>query len=174
MSIDERYNLLVVEARRWIGTKEIGNNSGEIVTMFQNWDNSPDHWPWCMAFVQYCLKQVDILYGELGQLCTEHSLKRSEHVMTVWNRSPKRCRRTSPKPGYIAIWRHYKNGKATSSGHTGIVTGANIKHGVFSTIEGNTSDSANVEREGEGVYSKVRSLNPKGSMKLVGFLDPWA
>lgn len=170
---DPRYDLLILEARRWVGVKEAGDNSGEMVTMFQNWDDSPDHVPWCMAFVQYCLKQVDSAYAEINTSATKHKLKKGEHCMTVWEKSPQNCRSNKPQKGYVAIWQYYKDGKPTPSGHTGIVTGIDNTHGVFSTIEGNTSDSASVDREGDGVFAKIRSLTPQGNMKLVGFLNPW-
>jgi hypothetical protein len=68
----------------------------------------------------------------------------------------------------------YKDGKATSSGHVGIVVGVN-SDGSILTVEGNTSPGDVVQREGDGVWLKQRRyLNePKGTMQVKGFLRVW-
>lgn len=169
--LDIKINLLIVEANRWVGTKEEGNNAGQIVTMFQNWDGSPDHVSYCMAFVQFCLKNVDAQYSAVLGECTKdrHLLERSEHCLTVWNKSPLACRSDKPVEGSVVVWQH----GTSASGHTGIVTGLKMDSEFFTTIEANTSGGPGVERNGDGVYSRTRSVKGDGKMKVLGFLNPW-
>lgn len=152
---------LITEAKKWIGTREEGgDNHGPSVEAFQKAiDQVAAGEPWCMAFVQFCLKASG-----------GTDLFPSEHCLTVWNRSPVELRRELPEPGCIVIWKM----RGTSSGHTGIVE--RVNGGLMKTIEGNTGPGQGVERDGDGVYSKSRSssqTSPRGRMELVGFLWPW-
>lgn len=156
---------LISEAKKWIGVKEIGNNAGPEVEAFQKAvDGKASHESWCMAFVQFCVKQVEQTYG------IDSDLFKAEHCLTVWHKSPQSIRRTEPAPGLIAIWAH--NGGP--NGHTGIVIGTDEDNPrIFLTIEGNTGDGAGVVREGDGVYMRSRLKHPNGSMTIVGYLDPF-
>ena len=67
-------------------------------------------------------------------------------------------------------------GKATTSGHVGIVIRLlpdSINGSRVETIEGNTGNGAGVVREGDGVYRRVRSLAGSDTMKVKGFLRCW-
>jgi hypothetical protein len=167
-------HLLIAEAQRWVGTKEEGNNAGQIVSLFQGWDGSPDHVSWCMAFVQFCLKNVDLqVEAILGSTPYDHLLAKSESCLNVWNNTPKTQRISTPREGSIAIWQHWKDGKATIAGHTGIVVGYKTGSDAFTTVEGNTGTGVGVVREGDGVYQRTRSVKGSNEMKLLGFLLPW-
>ena len=172
--IDCKRRLLLAEANRWLGVQEQGgNNQGQVISMFQAWDDKADHVAWCMAFVQYCLKQTDHLYAQLMDMESKtfcHCLFPTEHVLTAWERTPQTQRRQNPEPGLIAIWQHYRNGKPTTAGHTGIVVEV-PNATTFFTLEGNTSLSTG--STGEGVARKRRSFPGTGRMQLCGFLDPW-
>jgi hypothetical protein len=154
---------LVKIAEQYIGVKELGENSGPEVEKFQMAvDGKASGESWCMAFVQYCIL-------ELEQKTNKRSnIFHSEHCLTTWNKSPIELRRTSPEPGYIVIWKHGQ----TANGHTGIVSKV-IGSVKFESIEGNTSDSACVNRNGDGVYRKIRNIDPAGEMKIIGFLVPF-
>lgn len=156
---------LVNEARIHIGISEVGgDNKGAWVETFQKaFDGVAQGEPWCVAFVCYCIKRVETAFS------VPCGLKLSEHAMTLWNTNPAQ-RRTEPKPGLIAVWKK----KGTTSGHVGIVSRVTKDEPVkFGTIEGNTGPGAGVEREGDGVYEKLRSMSPMGDMALLGFLEPW-
>lgn len=167
-----KIRLLMAECKRWIGTQEIGTNSGQIVSLFQNWDNSPDHLAWCMAFVQFCLKAVDNTYSFLsGTPGTLHNIVKSESCLFVWNNTKTPFHADFPTPGSIVIWQHGDS----ASGHTGIVVQV-LNDKEMLVVEGNTGkDKADgsVNREGDGVYLKKRSIHPTGSMKVKGYLLPW-
>jgi uncharacterized protein (TIGR02594 family) len=153
--------MLVGEAVKYIGChEEGGNNKGPYVEMFQKAvDGKASGEPWCMAFVQYCVKQTE------GICITKSRLFKSEHCLTVWRNSPEDMRLTTPEAGCIVIWQHGES----ENGHTGIVRGFSVD-GKIVTIEGNTTDTATIEREGDGVYSNIRKLAGDGDMKIVGFL----
>jgi hypothetical protein len=156
---------LIAKAKSFIGTTEQGgDNKGPVVEMFQKaYDGRAAGEAWCAAFVVYCIKDVEATHG------VRCGLNLSEHCMTLWNTNSA-ARRTEPKPGYIVIWK--KNG--TDLGHAGLVTALSQDEPVkFHTVEGNTGPGAGVERNGDGVYPKYRSMAPMGEMICMGFLEPF-
>lgn len=159
-------NKLIKEVKKYIGIVEQGDNAGKMVEEFQKAvDGKAQHESWCCAFMMYCISKVE---EETG---FSSILPKTEHCLTLWNKSPEECKSSIPKVGYLIVWQFYKDGKATSNGHIGIVTsieGARVK-----TIEGNTGPGSNVERNGDGVYEKSRSISGSDSMKVVGFLNPF-
>jgi hypothetical protein len=142
--------------------QETKDNDGLQIQVFQKYvDNKANRESWCLAFLQYCLGQV-----ETNEKIRTRLFK-TEHVMTMWNKTPQELRSDKPKEGCIVVW----NFKGTTSGHCGVIT--KVHTDKIETIEGNTSDSKDVEREGDGVYKKERALTTKGKMKIVGYLDPF-
>lgn len=156
---------LIETANKWIGVKEATNhNDGPEVEMFQKAvDGKAQGESWCMAFVQFCLQQVESVENIRTNMFS------SEHCLTVWNKTHKDMHRTEPQPGYVVIWQHGD----TTNGHTGIVTEI-VDETHFGTVEGNTADGSGVIRDGDGVYHRTRSVAGAGSMKVVGFIDPFA
>ena len=156
---------LIEVATKYIGTREAtGNNDGEVVNMFQKAvDGKASGESWCCGFVQYCVKQVE----QIENIRT--NLFSSEHCLTVWNKTDKDLRSNKPEAGYIVIWQHGD----TTQGHTGIVTEV-VDDNHFGTIEGNTADGSGVVRDGDGVYRRTRSIVGAGSMKVLGFINPFA
>lgn len=156
---------LIREAERCVGvTEHGGNNKGAEVEHFQRAvDGKAQGEPWCAAFVQSCLKEVAAVHGAT---LVAHV---SEHCMTIWRKTPGVHRYRSPKAGYLIIW----NYEGSTNGHIGIVRRV-IDEFTIETIEGNTGpDDKAIEREGDGVYRKVRSTKSIGKMKLVGFIAPF-
>lgn len=170
--------ILAAEAKRWVGLTELGgDNRGQVVEMFQKAvDGKASGEAWCLSFVQFCIKQVDVLWDEMTLQTSgmRSRLYPTEHVLTCWNQSPKEHRLTKPEPGCLILWNHTKDGKPTSLGHAGIVIEVN-SDGTCKTVEGNTGDGAGVVREGDGVYKKNRKWDqPAGSMVVLGFLKVWS
>lgn len=164
-----RMVLLVEEAKRWIGIKEKGgDNSGEIVEMFQRAaDQTAQKESWCMSFVMYCLQQSDRIAVNVFAAKGRHNLWISEHCLTVWEKSPQSCRVQKPEIGAIAIWQ-MNNSRA---GHAGIVVA--VSETNFQTVEGNTGPGAGIVREGDGVFVKTRNTTSSQNFKLLGFLLPY-
>jgi hypothetical protein len=159
---DMLHDKLIEEASKWIGVQEKGTNKGPEVEAFQKYvDGVAVKEPWCAAFVMFCVGHVETREKIRTRLF------KTEHVLTMWNKTPKELRCAQPKEGCIVLW--VKTG--TTSGHCGIIT--KVHSDSIETIEGNTSPSSKVEREGDGVYKKTRALAQVGSLKIVGFLDPF-
>lgn len=170
--IKQKKYFLVLEARRWVGMTEVGgNNKGQLVEMWQkSVDNVAMQESWCMAFVQAMLMWTDRVFWDVHHVKPFTHVFKSEHCMTVWNKTPKEFRSSIPVVGSIAIW----NKKGTAQGHTGIVSAALPSARKFLCIEGNTGPGDGVEREGQGVFEKSRSTDGAGEMELLGFIVPWA
>lgn len=163
--------MLVFEAQRWVGLKEVGgNNRGQVVEMFQKAvDGKASGEAWCLAFVQFCIQMVDKEYDFVRQMkASKAAVFGTEHCLTLWNKSGEGQKKKSPEVGTIVLWRHGD----TTNGHAGIVTEL-LQNGEFKTVEGNTGDGKGVVREGDGVFERVRSVNGAGSMKVLGFIHPW-
>jgi len=165
--------LLIYEAKRWIGFTEVGgDNHGQIVEAFQKVvDGRASGEAWCMAALQFWLKHVDEMMNEVvGRTLAPHELEITEHCLTCWHKSPVVNRHDQPAPGRVVIWQHGN----TTSGHCGVVAKVDFKNGFIWTIEGNTGSSdSSVQREGDGVYLKRRSIKGVGRMNVVGYLQPW-
>ena len=162
--MSEMHDTLIATASQYVGVREAtNNNDGADVEMFQKTVDSKSRGEsWCMAFVQFCLNKVE------GQFGIRTNIYSAELCRDVWDRSPQHMRSAVPAPGFLVIWQHGD----TRTGHTGIVTSVESDE-LFSTIEGNTSDGSGVVANGDGVYTRQRSINPAGTMKVLGFLNPF-
>ncbi len=169
--------LLSFEAKRWIGILEEGENSGQLIQIFQrSVDGQTNKESWCMAFAQYCIKMTERAFVELfpDEPAGVSVIFRSEHCLTTWNRSPE-LQTSTPVKGSLCVWQKFNGREATSSGHTGIVTDLHAD-GTISVVEGNTSSSNKaIEREGDGVYLKRYTVGKmdRGALALKGFLRVW-
>ncbi|MEI6806168.1 MAG: CHAP domain-containing protein [Myxococcaceae bacterium] len=168
--------MLIQEAKRWVGiTEQGGNNHGQLVELFQRTAGGlANGEPWCMSFAQYCIQEVDASVVHalvLGCPDKKSQLFKSEHCLTVWNKSQD-LKIDTPRPGSLCIWQQGQ----TASGHVGIVVDVNAD-GSIMTVEGNTSRDlsagALAQVEGDGVWLKRRCLDTNGSLRLKGFLRVW-
>lgn len=168
---------LIDTATAFIGVTEEGaDNCGKQVEIFQRAVNSKaERESWCMAFIQYCLiKALEklTLLPEFKNKVIDIVFK-SEHVLTVWNKTDKKYRLTKPEIGCVVFWQFVKDGVETASGHTGLVVGISVDGKSITTIEGNTGPGGAVVRNGDGVYKKVRMVAGTKTMKVVGFIYPF-
>lgn len=164
--------ILCFEAKRWVGSVEEGRNGGQLVKMFQRAvDNRAENEPWCMAFAQYCIKMTEQAFLELFPAHPSRlsSIFRSEHCLTVWNRSPQLQMR-KPIKGSLCIWQKFNGRETTANGHAGIVTEVH-NDGSLSVIEGNSSHA----NQSDGINKKCYSMGQMnhGSLFLKGFLRIW-
>lgn len=164
--------LFAEAAKACLGIKELPENSGVEVELFQKTVGISVGDSWCMAFMQSCIayveKKTDVtspLYG-------------NGTCMVVWNNSPKEQRvKLLPLAGAIAVWQHTKD---PAHGHTGMILDCD---GVsFHAIEGNTRAgfvdiNAKVGQTGDGVgftHRRYDLFNPEiGDMQLLGCLKPF-
>lgn len=158
---DDASAMLVNLASSLVGVTEVGgDNKGPEVEAFQKAvDGRASGEPWCMAFLMYCIIQVEAETGLLSQVF------RSESVKQVWDNSPGDHKSQLPEVGSLMIWQYGETGL----GHAGLVR--SFTRDIVSTIEGNTGpQDKTIEREGDGVYFKTRPTHSVGRMNLIGYL----
>ena len=155
--------LFLDAATSCIGIQEEGDdNKGEMVKTFQATVGGVCGEAWCLSFVQAITAYVEDRMGVVS------NLPLTEHVLTLWDKTPKRARIAEKdiRPGDLILWRY----GTTQKGHIGIILGAHYK--VVTTVEGNTGPTGIVEREGDGVYKKIRARTGTTMMHVQGFLRP--
>lgn len=165
----------VERARRNIGVKEVPrfSNRGPSVDIYQTAVDKllgkeaakPVADPWCMAFVM-CMG-----YKTARKTGEKFLLAPSKLCRAVWNNTSKSCRRALPAKGRVVIFAEVGGG---TSGHTGIVDEVSSDGTWFWSIEGNTTDTPNVQRLGDGVYRVKRSVQGTHSMKILGYLTAFS
>lgn len=129
-----------------------GTNKGPEVEMYLRSVGLGGGYPWCMAFVYWC---VDRACKEGGW---HNPLLKSGGVMHQWNNGNfRRIPKTgNVEPGDIFIMQ-FSHG----TGHTGFVT--KVNKGTVETIEGNTNDDGS--REGYEVAKRTRIIS-----SIAGFI----
>jgi len=158
---------LVDQARKYVGIKEIGNNSGfRLVDSLQNgfegmmrkigWKQG---YAWCAFFVKTC-----VMYA-LGE---EYAKDLSGGVLDSWVRLQRSAHwqvQSKPVVGAVVFW-----DAGGGKGHCGIIIAVPMA-GSIVTIEGNTNDAGS--RDGDGVYVKQRKTPvDKKTWKLLGYASP--
>jgi hypothetical protein len=175
-----KIELLCDEARKWHGTLEEGNNSGAVVEKFQKAvDGQALGEPWCMCFVQFCIKEAE---SEYARVYPQETLKvsdicRSEHCLHTWNNS-RGLQQTTPRAGDVCVWQKFHGDVGTPNGHAGIVVEVSEDGKRIITVEGNTMPEQDdrIESNGSGVYIKHRKVNrlSNKAFKCKGFLRVWS
>lgn len=165
MKAKELLPKLLAKALSYVGIHESGGqNCGPVVEMFQRVIGKAEKEPWCVSFVQYCVREMDKLNG------SETLLFATESSQILWLKTPHSCRLDKPVPGCIVVWTYYLNGFPRSTGHVGIVKEI-LDDEYMTTVEGNTTE---VPGEPDGVYLKHRHIRmTSGSMRVTGYLKPW-
>lgn len=156
MNSDEIRLKLVAVARSQVGVRESANNTGSEVAKYQmaTW-LKPGPWPWCAAFVSWCvrewLRDPAVLAHLQFKNPSEAELWRCKDARAygweewAWRKVLGVYGDTAePKVGDVVTY---------DFSHVGIV--AEVHKGHIITIEGNTNGEGS--REGDGVYIKKRS-----------------
>lgn len=120
--------------------KEIGDNSGPAVRKYQAATvEAPGRWPWCAAFVAWCIQQAGYPDGQRFKSALAYDLEtwglqQNGVLLTEYN---------TAQPGDLVTY---------DFSHCGIVE---FDRGdQIAVIEGNTNDQG--AREGDGVYRRYR------------------
>lgn len=169
---DMCHNALSAIALNYVGIKEQGgNNMGQMVERFQRAvDGKAVGEPWCLSFIWYCIFETERIIESIisQELQNKTKLLMTEHVQTMWRKSPDCQRVMEPHKGCLVLWRyHNSRGEPTSSGHIGICTEvSNMDKSVIKTVEANTSEGA--------VSLRTRNLKYRyGRMMPLGMLSVW-
>ncbi|MGQ0647413.1 MAG: CHAP domain-containing protein [Gemmatimonadaceae bacterium] len=128
-------------------------------------------WPYCMAFCKAVYMQTYKNLGAPPDVLRLIAQRFTSSVMLTHKNCGRFAQNKVPTAGAIFFMQKGDSG----NGHAGLVVTPG--QASFSTIEGNTSPSpasAQADREGDGVYKKVRTLDftKKPGLWLRGFLVP--
>lgn len=148
--------LIIRAARTLVGTTEA--SAMPIVDLIRSTIAHPWGEAWCMDFVQTCIAYAEAVDTRQSDIVS------SESVLDTWARSKLYSSTLVPKPGDVIIWQLGQSGE----GHCGIITGMDSL--CYDTIEGNTSDTADIDRNGRGVFAKRRAKGGTKTFTEVGFL----
>ena len=127
-------------------------------------------WPYCAAFCEAVWRQAYVELEASAILVQRIAKRLTPSVMASFKNWEGQIS-TVPKPGALFFMQ-----KGDSwQGHAGIVV--RLGKDIIATIEGNTSPDpkdATVDREGDGVFRRVRSLSftKRSGLWLRGFLNP--
>ena len=152
--------ILVSIALKQVGVKEQGTNVGPQIVEYQKstWLN-PGAWPWCAAFVDWCIKEAIEQFKPIDKhemIAFKRPQTASAWDLENWAKKQNPeiglcpCLITAPKEvlrGDILVY---------SFSHCGIACDPSDL-GFVKTIEGNTD--ADGTREGDGVYTKLRKIS---------------
>lgn len=150
--------MLLMTALQCVGITEQGkDNHGRMVELFQSTIGHSQGEPWCLSFIQSCVAYVES-FGFVSALFP------TEHCLTAWENSKAR-RPVEPQAGDLIL---YRVGD-TTKGHAALITSVHARN--YSTVEGNTGPATNIiEREGDGVYTKLRPRGGFPKMTELGYL----
>lgn len=111
--------------------------------------------PWCAAFVRYCLDAGRAVYPTVRSAAARAYVTRE----SIPAKHVKKGYRTIAR-GWLAVWTH----SASWTGHIGIVERPGDR--MITTIEGNTSSGDGINRDGDGVYRRMRTIPLVASTRL--------
>lgn len=141
-------------AKAFVGQREVPVNKGQLVQLFQKITGNVPPAPWCSSFVVWCLVAV------LGK---RSPLPRSGAVQAVANWAQARGILVDyPARGALMVFWNQRDSRGPRFAHIGAVLEViDAQRKITRNIEGNTSDSKGVDREGVGVFEKERTADPK-------------
>lgn len=160
MTPEDARAALVSIVRKEVGNKEVGgNNRGPAIIKYQRatWLD-PDAWPWCAAFVDWCIKEwlnVPGVCEALGIENPEEWRPKTAGAFDLANWARKHGRKvldenSDVQAGDIVIF---------DFSHTGfVVEDAPRSVNTLETVEGNTNGAGDRESTtGDGVWAKRRA-----------------
>jgi hypothetical protein len=149
-------NKILTVASSQVGVREspINSNKGKRVEDYLKAVGLSGGYPWCMAYVVWCVNQLNLKTPLITTL-----QRGGGHCLTQYNATPKKYLSKIPKEGFIGIMNF-----GGDKGHTFFVNSVNV-NGI-NTIEGNTNNDGS--RNGIGVFYLTR--NPKDK-NIIGYIN---
>ncbi len=154
------------KAKEVLSVREDGSNRGTFVEVYLKAVGLAPGNPWCMAFIVLRLIKAAAALGSVFPreipktgstvLFSDYGKRRGFWI----RRADLELGRASLQPGDIVFYFFPSKGRIA---HTGIVVDLADNKNFF-TVEGNTSGGINdsVDRDGQGVYMKLRTLSSLG------------
>lgn len=147
---------VIETAEKYIGTKEGSAKHKEIcgTAKIRTTD------AWCAAFVWKILDEAKAKSPTIRSARARAYIEKG----SISAKDVMKGRETIPE-GWLIIW---KNGD-TWKGHIGFLK-KQFDNKTFQTIEGNTSSgNAGSQRDGDGVYERIRQINPYSYFRIDKF-----
>lgn len=161
MTRQEYITALIARAASHIGEGESAPNRGAFIDEANRFTGVPLGSPYCLSGLLLLAHQVAEEYGFSVHIPRIAGTIRFYDADVSYNLK-------EPEVGAIMIW--VRNGDATK-GHAGLVTEVLPNSQFVRTIEFNTNAlEATVTREGDGVYSKLRSIHGTDKMRVLGWV----
>ncbi|GIV50580.1 MAG: hypothetical protein KatS3mg038_1101 [Candidatus Kapaibacterium sp.] len=141
-------------ARNYLHVRETSPNCSRDIERFLRSVGLPCGYAWCAAFVRYCLDAGRAVFPVRSASARAYVTRKSVPVKHV-----AKGYRTIER-GWLAVWTHSQ----LWTGHVGFVERPGTR--VITTIEGNTSSGDGVNRDGDGVYRRTRTIPIVASTRL--------
>lgn len=142
---------------KYIGVRELtGKNDGVEIEMFLLSVNLSSGYAWCAAFVAFCLTQCEVQHTINAWSPTAHNSNDIVYFRSNFKREP--------LPGDITTF-YYE--KLKRIGHAGFYhkrKNDKMYYGVEGNTGGGVDEEGNPIREGDGVYTIIRSFNTTHSI----------
>ncbi|GIV52407.1 MAG: hypothetical protein KatS3mg038_2928 [Candidatus Kapaibacterium sp.] len=141
-------------ARNYLHVRETSPNCSRDIERFLRSVGLPCGYAWCAAFVRYCLDAGSALFAVRSASARAYITRKSiaaKHVVKGY--------RTIER-GWLAVWTHSQSW----TGHIGFIERPGNR--TIVTIEGNTSSGDGVNRDGDGVYRRTRTIPIIASTRL--------
>lgn len=157
---------------RFIVDPRKGKSESELLVSELKKSGWQSGWPYCMAFCETVWRLAYTNANAPTDILNDIAKKLNPSVMSSFNNVEDLISKT-PVPGSIFFMQKGTSG----NGHAGIVVASDGTS--IATLEANTSPgkaiSAEADRNGDGIYKKIRTLDFKKSsgLHLVGFLHPF-
>ena len=171
--------LLVYVAETMVGIREEPKNSntGKMVSLIQDTlDDMTSTAAWCSKFTNTCIAYVE------ETLKIKSDVYASGSCWSTWSKTPKSMRvKRYPDVGALMLMQKGTDGTYQGTGgHVEIVVRYDHEKKEIHCIGGNTSNSADVEPNGDGVYRTLRKDTrhkfdgvKTNKLLILGFIKPF-
>lgn len=158
-SVLAKHDAYIDTALTYVHVRETGNNDGKEVRMFLKSVGLGKGYSWCAAFISYCLKvtasKFPVRSAVARKFITKHSIKAQDVLLGKY----------TPKRGDLIIWQRGETPYGHIAGNV-----KTIARNLFQSIEGNTSSGAKGnQHDGNGVYIRLRSIQPSNYFRITHF-----
>lgn len=155
--IDNLVNVALGEYNKRVKEEPANSNNVKYNTWFYNGEVNGSDYPWCMAFVQWCLNQVGIPAFRTASCSAFWANTNPSDVGNKISPADLRINRGQLQKGDIALFgKAYNQNDDNDFDHVGIIV-ENKGLGQYITVEGNTSyDDLGSQSNGGAVAKKTR------------------
>ena len=167
--------MLVEEAKTLFRLQELGKEGDEYLmrSIIRDEDFVKGNFP--IAFVEHCIKKVDLVCEEVVEDYKKCDLKFQDNILEFWQGMDRRCKKKRPEVGDIVVMHYMKHNRLLTSGQFGIIVEVN-RDLTFKTIEGNVIsqfEDEPINTQTAGIKSRDRLPRGTNKMRVLGYFSPW-